>query len=41
MGVDQLGVCPSSKDQAEGVGGMEVEDVVFRRVGKFFVSDGF
>ena len=25
MGADQLGVCPSSKDQAEGVEGMERE----------------
>jgi hypothetical protein len=33
MEADQLGVCPSSKDQAEGVGGMEGRGVIFGRVG--------
>ena len=40
MGVDQLGVCPSSKDQVEGVGGMEGRGVVFGRV-RVLVDDGF
>jgi hypothetical protein len=38
-GTDQLGVCPSSKDQAEGVGGMEAKGVVFGRAG-VLVGDG-
>ena len=31
-GADQLGVCSSSKDQAEGVEGVEGRGVVFGRV---------
>ena len=38
-GEDQLGVCPSSKDQTKGVGGMEIRGVVFGRVG-VLVGDG-
>jgi hypothetical protein len=37
MGADQLGVCPSSKDQAKWVEGMEGRGVVFRRAGFWWV----
>jgi hypothetical protein len=38
-GAGQLGLCPSKKDQAEGVEGMEGRGVVFKRV-DVLVSDG-
>ena len=38
MGIDQLWVCPSSKDQAERIGGMDQRGVVFRRAGVLVVN---
>ena len=36
---DELGDCPSSKDQAEGVGGMEGKGVVLGRAEFWWVMD--
>jgi hypothetical protein len=39
MGADQLGVCPSSNNQSEGVEGREGRGMIFRRAG-VWVGDG-
>ena len=36
-GADKLGVCPSSKDQSEGVRRVEEREVIFGRVGLWLV----